>query len=1195
MPRTATNANGDVVIFNEQSGSWDPARTASNDKGEKVYYDGSAWQPLTVTAASSAREGAAPGGRVAAPAPAARPSPSPAGASFDPIAPLRAANQDQLRAAEHGQHTMSQGIHNLGAPFRNFGDPEAGAQFGLGMMQLPAGALEWLGAPTAPLFAGPSEGMRGTLGKGVENLTGSKFAGELAADTATTGAGALIFGAGGRGMPRPGEPLRMGDPRARGQIGPATMRDITPPQGPAPMPGGAGGLMERPIEGEIFSPLGMSEYLNDRRTGNDSASPSHPMPMNEQNFSRPANWDPGDRKYFDKKFSEFGPDQGFLLQQQLAGEGSPMLGPRLPFDAETTPEVMTNAGGLQPANGNNPFSIASPPYEQPNFFSAGMRPGANDQPPSIAPGPPQTGAGIFGDMPHPLNSPVDPVNGNTPPPQPFQVNGTRITPTSPPVGPPSQPPTGAAPPGGPAGPGQTPPAGGPPGATPAPYTPPPSALQLLRDGAKTVEKIISPTTVDANSRQAEADIREQIGMSRRDTEIARAALDDFSAQVRQMDGASRLSIIDYIEGRSSGAILTNPAWQPLADTMRNAFKEREQKLSNLPSTSQMAFVEDYFPHMWKDPRAAQQFASQWGMGHNGGPPMGKQGRGGFTKKRDIPTVADGLAAGLVPQTLNPIEAAMHYIANADRFIAINRVFDDARARGEIKYRYPGKQQAGEMEIHGRLGNKVDPNGVPMRAYAPEGWARVFNNFIDPGFTGPVGDVMNAAVRASNWVTGLELSLSGFHAVTMANEAMISSMARGLGEMRTGHPIEAGKAIAQSVVAPARTAMRGHALQQVYKGKRQGSPMQRQIADLIARAGGQAIKMDRAWLASRQGSYISAFKRGALKEELSHDLQDMRNRPSQIPAVAARHIARIMDTAMSWMFEHYIPKLKVGAFEEHMSAWLRRNPNAPPEVVLKAARDLWDSTDNRFGEMVRDNIFWRNTLKQSSQLALRSYSWTFGAGREIAGGVWDTGKAPFTGKWTPRMDYIIALPIMYGMWAAMYQFLKTGEPPKDEQDLLAPRTGGIDPQRGTPERVIPPGFMKDVFGWAHKGVFGELWAKTATLPRTMAELAMNKDWRGLPIAPGSHVDDPNAPSWLVSYFNHVLDNLGPFGVKNVLKGQKEGSNISGVESLLGFQAAGRQMSDPEGYGRQMKGIETKEWRRRMKADEREERRYKGPTD
>src|SRR5213075_2220628 len=185
---------------------------------------------------------------------------------------------------------------------------------------------------------------------------------------------------------------------------------------------------------------------------------------------------------------------------------------------------------------------------------------------------------------------------------------------------------------------------------------------------------------------------------------------------------------------------------------------------------------------------------------------------------------------------------------------------------------------------------------------------------------------------------------------------------------------------------------------------------------------------------------------------------------------------------------------------------------------------------------------------------RSFSWTVGAMRELAGGVGAAGKAAAGSikdrenrfsmahpEFDPRISYSLAFPFVVATTSAMYQFLKTGEAPQDPYDLYAPRTGGTVPGLGgkgqVPEHVLMPGFQKDVYGWlAHP--LREGYAKLGGVPTTAYEQITNENWRGDPIYrrgadPMEHLQQRTA---------HVLSRLGPIGVKNFVKGQPETSEI-----------------------------------------------------
>ena len=494
-----------------------------------------------------------------------------------------------------------------------------------------------------------------------------------------------------------------------------------------------------------------------------------------------------------------------------------------------------------------------------------------------------------------------------------------------------------------------------------------------------------------------------------------------------------------------------------------------------------------------------------------------------------------------------------------------------------------------------LKGRGSTNELGQTAYAPADWARVYNNYISRGFHGneDAGRVYDALQHGSNAITSLELGLSGYHAFTMANEAIISDVARGISQIVGGKPITGIGTVAKAPLAPVRSAMVGKKAEQVYLGRTPGTPDMRKIMDLLTEAGGRAVGKGHApdYRFSAMGNYWTSFKRGALKQEMRESLANVKASPV-IGSVreAGKQIGRIMDTIAAPIFEKYIPRLKNGAFYDTLHDWLQMHPNATSDQQVAAARQIWDSIDNRFGEMVQDNIFWNKTLKQSAQLAMRSYSWNLGTVREIGGGMRDIAK----GQWTPKASYVIALPIVVATANAVYQKLKTGKDPESVDDLVVGRTGGTAPGfggRGTvPERAMMPGYQKDVLGWYHDWR-QEATNKIATGPRMVYEGAMNQDWKGQPIA------NPNDPflQQLGEYFNWVTQSLGPISIRQTIQGEKTGSKITLPEQLSGVRPAPAYLQDPEGYAKGMKAITERKWKAKETYDKKQQRQYGGANE
>jgi hypothetical protein len=262
-----------------------------------------------------------------------------------------------------------------------------------------------------------------------------------------------------------------------------------------------------------------------------------------------------------------------------------------------------------------------------------------------------------------------------------------------------------------------------------------------------------------------------------------------------------------------------------------------------------------------------------------------------------------------------------------------------------------------------------------------------------------------------------------------------------------------------------------------------------------------------------------------------------------------------------------------------------------------AKRIWDSVDNRFGEVVQDNIFWHTMMKQTAQLAMRSYSWNLGTIREIGGGVKGAVTKPKSlglkgTDYDPKTGYVVALPITVAVVNGMYQYAMTGKMPESVDDLVAPRTGGQVPGLGgrgqVEERAQLPGYQKDVFGW-YNDWYQEMLNKRSSLISTAGEVAANRDWKNDPIVNPEH----SAPEWMKEYFQYAEKFL-PISLKQGMQGEKKGSAL-GLQSYFGIRPSPAQFTDPKGLAaikkRQGEAIDKK----RAKAAAREKQVYGGPTD
>lgn len=678
-------------------------------------------------------------------------------------------------------------------------------------------------------------------------------------------------------------------------------------------------------------------------------------------------------------------------------------------------------------------------------------------------------------------------------------------------------------------------------------------------------KIFSPSTVSDTAERQAALQREGLGLARRETQQARAGLEQFRETAPQLGTPEGDALMAYMEGRSDGAQLQHPEQRQLANYVRSLNKGRQQALADLPAYQARNFIEDYFPHMWEDPRNAAQVMSTAGVGS-------RQGSGRNLKARSIPTYADGIAAGLKPLHTNIVDGEMAYLSNIDRFIAHQRIFDQMQKNGTAYYAAPGRQRAGDVPLNGRLGQKTTPDGIPLQAYAQEDAARVYNNMISRGIMGTdAGPLYDRLLRAKNGMTQAELSFSAFHAITMAMESTVSEFARGFLDLAAGHPLSGLAKMATSPAAMAKYYRLGRQGAAEYvKPSTQGAAIARQM-NLLTRAGiaPPIGRGEQQYFTAQRGAYRS-FR--DFRQAMGDAAKDMRDSPLAGPfRQFAQQTARVMDTVSAPLFDHLIPRIKAGASLARMSDWMQQHPLGGHDEMMKAARDIVDSTDNRFGEFNYDNLMWHTGLKQAAFMSMRAFGWAIGTWREIGGGVADLARA----RLTERAAYVVGLGAVTAFANGMMTYLHTGKQPS-MQDLYAYDTGQKD-DRGNPIRAMIPGYAKE-FSQLGANIYARgaeaagksyLYSKAASMWTSAYELLTNRDFRDDPIGPPqagmtTAQGREQMPEFLSRYFKEAASHYVPINWRSAI-GVQSANDVQGLtapERALAIRKAPFALSNPE---------------------------------
>lgn len=654
-----------------------------------------------------------------------------------------------------------------------------------------------------------------------------------------------------------------------------------------------------------------------------------------------------------------------------------------------------------------------------------------------------------------------------------------------------------------------------------------------------VRKLVNPVGMSAESKQTAQIARSALGELAHETVKTQEALEAFSRQVDRMPIEDQLEMMDAIE---RGAEQPHPELQPVADEMRKILDTWREKVRGLGEGYLDNFIENYFPHYWRDQSEAQRMVASI-MGRR---PL--RGPASFLKMRTIPSIKEGMDAGLVPLTTNPLVMTLLKTREMQRFVTGVTLMRRFKEDGLAHFLPAGKPMPeGWAPINDSIAkvrqwSDAEAGFIDRGQYImPLEAARVINNHVSAS---ALRDFAPAQIfrRGANALNAMQLGFSAFHLGFTTLDAMISKNAQGIERLLHGDVAGAARSFVEGVtpIGAVRNVRRGYKLLQAYTNPAGATPEMAKLVQALEQAGGRA-HMDRYYLATEG---FSPF-RGAGIRSLASDIHQAVTAPQdklerlgqaigQFPAEYANKLwrgiqeihqttpalevpvemaMRVVRASTAWIMEHLVPMQKLGVFSDLAADHLARNPVEDPNERAAALQRIWDSVDNRLGEMVYDNVFWNRTLKDSLHLMIRAVGWNLGTVREIGGAPIDLIKAidkkVRTGEFSAkdlghRIPYVLAMTATTALYASMYQYLATGQGPQELKDYFFPRTGGTT-NYGTPQRVSLPSYVKDVYEYSQRPGTTVV-NKLNPVFSLIGSLYSNQDFFGNPIT------DPEAGYW-----------------------------------------------------------------------------------
>lgn len=769
----------------------------------------------------------------------------------------------------------------------------------------------------------------------------------------------------------------------------------------------------------------------------------------------------------------------------------------------------------------------------------------------------------------------------------------------------------------------------------------------VRDAVKAAgddfARVFSPMSRGEAAEKTGRILRENLAEEAQKADRAEAASREAARFFDSQPKADKLAFIDNIE---TGRGQPDENLRGVAATIRGLLDERVRAVRELGTGKLQHLIEDYFPHLWKDPDKANRFIADWYSKR----PM--EGRGGFLKRRSIPTIAEGIAAGLEPVDYNPITLMRLKLREIDKYVMAHKTINEAADRGigywqdarekipdgmtlvndKIATQWKGSKVSvrdvldefakgsryelfkknfgakvmadddARAEIPGAFHAEVkrggksyteqivrsflsDPETFRQKApniyrileessrgnpelqqlwkvpkfddenlrlpvgglikdkvfVMPQEAAQVINNYLSPGLR-EKSAVFRGYLTTANIMNQVQLGLSAFHAGFTSLDAMVSTLGLARRQLMAGDFEGAGVSALKTatLTAPIFTARLGGKVRNEWFNPGSESTEIQNIVSAL-RAGGGRARMDDFYRTHITQNMMQLFRDA--KEHLGNG--ELGNAIWAGVKGAARAPFSAIELQAKPIMEWLVPRQKMGVFADLMGHELKTNPGMTHEEIRQTAGKIWDSVDNRMGQLVYDNLFWNKTAKDIGMASVRSLGWNLGDIRELGGAGADTLKALknlATGQkadFTYKMDYAIALPLVVGALGAVTNYLMTGQAPQDLRDIFAPRTGRLDPN-GSPERIWYPSYIKDIYHMSvepGKTVVGKL----HPMLNAMAEMLQNKDYYGTEIR---HKDDP-AIQQAADLAKHMGETFVPFGMRNI----KRELDTSGGETTL----------------------------------------------
>jgi hypothetical protein len=654
---------------------------------------------------------------------------------------------------------------------------------------------------------------------------------------------------------------------------------------------------------------------------------------------------------------------------------------------------------------------------------------------------------------------------------------------------------------------------------------------------------------------------------------------------KMFNSMPRAELITFVDRVKQGDPQPTPELTEAADFIRKVDTASWEALTDAAVAAGMknnpvAWLENHYRVMWKTIPNHPDTEGRRG----GRSPL--RGTRGMAKMHTLDTMSEGIDAGGIPFSYNPIVNLKMALADIWKYTTALKLWAWAKENGHatfVRGAFP-KLPEGMTWLEDSIADVWFPaeSGeglVHGGKYAmDEGFGRLLNNFLSRDLIRQT-KTGRSLMWIKNATTSVELMFSLFHGVFETLETVASNVGLGLSQMYnrgmlggdTSGLVQGMVNIIKSPATPITVANLGSRFREMagkpdeFWATPEGRaflaihPDAREMINALFAGGWKPNEVEADWKNQSVRAFMDSLK--DLKEGTSKNYVGAGLRAA--PAAA--------EFMMGPLFDRFIPNLKIGQFVTEMREalrqnWLRYNGRQGYYVDrqgrrydrptdTEVARQVWRLIEDRFGELNYDTLFWNQTFKAAMQLMFRSVTWKFGSIEAFGRAAHGQGKEfidAFKERRAPQLHRNMAW--LFGIFlltAAIGMVISKAlgkHTPKNLTDLVFPRIDPHDPS----VRVSIPTYFKDLVHLVHSPT-GYVKASLAGWIGRVAEMLSNKDYYGVQIR------DTDAPATkqALQVGKHAAESLLPFsirGYRNLSANQE--NTIRKVGALFGINPAPR---------------------------------------